>query len=327
MSTAITKDTLVEGVTVPDVMNAGASTELSTSVGTDMVVGGVALSPGSSLDHYIRTVNAIPALSAERERTLAITYRRDDNLEAARELVMSQLSFVVHIARGYKGYGLSLSDLIQEGNIGLMKAVKQFDPHRGVRFITFAVHWIRAEMYEFVIRNWRIVKIATTKAQRKLFFGLRKSRKRLGLMDRNELEEAARHFDVKVDDVALMDSRLNGADLSYDPMVSQDGDSGENTSVPAEFIASDEDDPAVMLEQADTHTHKTRALGKALSVLDKRSADIVRSRWLLAPDEQKSTLQDLAGRYGISVERVRQIEQVAMKKIRVSLEQALPALA
>lgn len=327
MSTAVTKDTLVEDVAVPDVMNAGASTELGASAGTDMVVGGVALSPGSGLDHYIRTVNAIPALSAERERTLAIAYRKDDNLEAARELVMSQLSFVVHIARGYKGYGLSLSDLIQEGNIGLMKAVKQFDPHRGVRFITFAVHWIRAEMYEFVIRNWRIVKIATTKAQRKLFFGLRKSRKRLGLMGRKELEEAARHFDVKVDDVAVMDSRLNGADLSYDPMVSQDSDSGENVSVPAEFIASDEDDPAVMLEQADTHTHKTRALAKALSVLDKRSADIVRSRWLLAPGEPKSTLQDLAGRYEISVERVRQIEQVAMKKIRVNLEQALPALA
>lgn len=298
-------------------------------VGTDMVLAGTALSSCGSLDAYIRAVNAIPALSAERERQLAIEYREHDDLEAARALVMSQLSYVVHVAHGYKGYGLSLADLIQEGNVGLMKAAKNFDPYRGVRFITFAAYWIRAEIYEFIVRNWRIVKIATTKAQRKLFFGLRKSRKRLGLMNSSELKAAAEHFDVDVGDVALMDARFNEGDCSFDAGPGEagaDADAEPTAPAPASFVASDAmDNPELKLVEEDTHDARRRAVGAALSALDERSADIVRSRWLRAEGEKKLTLQHLAERYGISVERVRQVERAAMDKIRTAL-QDVPAL-
>lgn len=306
--------------TNPDAFMGGADTSALTT-GTDLVLANNTLSSPGGLAGYIRAVNAIPRLSASHERDLAIAYREHNNLDAARQLVLSQLSYVVYLATKFRGYGLPESDLIQEGNIGLMKAVKHFDPYRGVRFITFAAHWIRAEIYEFVIRNWRIVKIATTQAQRKLFFGLRKSRQRLGVMNRRELEKAAIDFDVKVADVALMDGRLNNADVSFEPLnEANDSFDDSNTMAPAEFIAADEADPATVIAEKEKMSTRREGLCVALSHLDERSTEIVRSRWLVSAGEKKSTLQDLAKRFNISVERVRQVEQAALNKVRKALQ-------
>lgn len=269
---------------------------------------------------YSRMVNSIPRLSAEREHKLAIAYRDNNDIGAAREIVVSQLRSVLYVARGYNGYGLPVSDLIQEGNIGLMKAVKHFDPDRGVRFITFAMHWIRAEINEFVLRNWRIVKIATTKAQRKLFFGLRKSRKNIGRMNQAELEKTAKFFDVKVSDVEHMENRFSAADTSYDPAIGDDEDS--NMAQPVDYLCADDSDPAVLVERRCEVESKQKNVHAALSELNERSADILRSRWLCEEGE-KATLQELAKRYKISAERVRQVEQEAMAKIRCYLTDSI----
>ena len=296
--------------------------------GADLVPVAHSISLAQGLDGYIRAVNAIPALSAEREHDLAVAYYEENNLNAARELVLSQLSYVVYTAKKFQGYGLPISDLIQEGNIGLMKAVKHFDPYRKVRFITFAVHWIRAEIYEFVVRNWRIVKIATTKAQRKLFFGLRKSRNRLGVMSRREIEKTASELNVPVKDVALMDQRFNSADMSFDPMGTTEDNSSEDDhrpSVPAEYLSNDDADPATLVEREDTATARREALHKILSRLDERSATILRSRWLNSANNKKTTLQSLAQRFNISIERVRQIEKSAMTQVRDYLQECMLA--
>ena len=263
-----------------------------------------------SLDAYIGAVHRIPVLEASEERELARRYRTDDDLDAARTLVMSHLRFVVHVARGYSGYGLQLADLIQEGNIGLMKAVKRFDPDHGVRLVSFAVHWIRAEMHEFILRNWRIVKVATTKAQRKLFFNLRKSKKRLGWMNMDEVRAVAEDLGVPETTVLEMESRLSGRDVGFDAPVEG------NEDVPPAPVAYLEDhgaDPYLQVADADQEEHQLDTLQRALAKLDDRTRDIIRRRWLA---EDKATLQDLADEYGVSAERIRQLEANAMKKMR-----------
>tara|TARA_R110002124_G_scaffold138929_1_gene303027 strand:- start:309 stop:1184 length:876 start_codon:yes stop_codon:yes gene_type:complete len=268
-----------------------------------------------SLDSYIHSVSQIPVLEPEAEQAMARRLRDHEDLNAAQELVMSNLRFVVHIARGYMGYGLQLADLIQEGNIGLMKAVKRFDPDVGVRLISFAVHWIKAEIHEFVLKNWRIVKIATTKAQRKLFFNLRSAKKRLGWMNQAEVETIARDLNVKPEEVMQMEGRLGGADVSFS--VSQD-DEESSSYVPEDYLSAE--DPMIRrIEDADWHEQREESMRNAITELDDRSRDILMRRWL-SEEGEKAGLQELGDEYGVSAERIRQIESAAMKKIRKAIE-------
>ncbi len=268
-----------------------------------------------SLDSYIQEVNKIPVLTLEEEQDFARRFRDDEDLDAARMLVMSHLRFVVHVARGYSGYGLQLGDLVQEGNIGLMKAVKRFDPEQGVRLVSFAVHWIRAEIHEFVLRNWRIVKVATTKAQRKLFFNLRKNKKRLGWLNMDEVNRVAEDLNVKPEVVMEMESRLSGQDVGFD--LSGDDDDDRPYLAPAGFLENHADSPDVATEAADMEEHQHNLLFSGIGELDDRSKDIIQSRWLLDP---KMTLQELADKYGVSAERIRQLEAAAMKKLKAAFD-------
>jgi len=265
-----------------------------------------------SLDAYIGAVHRIPVLTAEDEQTLARKFRDQEDLDAARELVHSHLRFVVHVARGYNGYGLQLGDLIQEGNIGLMKAVKRFDPEQGVRLVSFAVHWIRAEMHEFILKNWRIVKVATTKAQRKLFFNLRKSKTRLGWMNAEEVRAVAKDLNVSEREVLEMESRLSGRDIGFDAPADEDDDHAPPS--PAAYLRAVEEDPSQSYEREDEEDSKLSLLREGLAGLDARSRDIIKRRWLDA--DSKITLQELADEYGVSAERIRQIEANALKKMR-----------
>lgn len=268
-----------------------------------------------SLDAYIQEVNKIPILTLEEEQDLARRYRDNDDLEAARRMVLAHLRFVVHVAKGYTGYGLPLGDLVQEGNIGLMKAVKRFNPDHGVRLVSFAVHWIRAEMHEFILRNWRIVKVATTKAQRKLFFNLRKSKKRLGWFSYDEVNAVAGDLGVKPEVVLEMESRLSGQDIGFDLPPNSDEDS--SYIAPAAYLESYAQDPEIELESEDWREHNDALLRESLKELDERSRDIINSRWL--QDDSKITLQELADKYGVSAERVRQLEANALRKMRATI--------
>ncbi len=264
----------------------------------------------ASLDSYIQEVNRVPVLTLDQEQSLARQFRDSEDIEAARHLVMAHLRFVVHVARGYAGYGLPLGDLIQEGNIGLMKAVKRFDPDQGVRLVSFAVHWIRAEIHEFILRNWRIVKVATTKAQRKLFFNLRKSKKRLGWLNQAEVNAVAEDLNVKPEVVMEMESRLSGQDVGFD--LRPDDEESPFMS-PAAFLENQSGSPEQVTEGADWESHHHNLLFEGIDELDDRSRDIIQSRWLREP---KATLQDLADDYGISAERIRQLESAALKKLK-----------
>ena len=276
--------------------------------------------PFDSLEGYVQAVSQIPMLSAEEAQELAQQLQSHNDLAATQQLVMSHLRFVAHIARGYMGYGLPLGDLIQEGNIGLMKAVKRFDPNYGVRLVSFAVHWIRAEIHEFILRNWRIVKIATTKAQRKLFFKLRGAKKRLGWLNHDEVNTVARELGVTPDNVLEMESRLSGHDVSFDPGLDADSDEEPDSYAPSAYLRDEQADPAQALERDDWEAQTTSQLGAALAQLDPRSRAIVQRRWL---SDDKPTLHDLAAEYQVSAERIRQLETNAMKKLRA----ALPTLA
>ena len=278
------------------------------------------LSPGHDLNGYIQAVNSIAVLTADEERELAFRLHEHSDLEAARRLVMSHLRFVVHIARSYSGYGLPQADLIQEGNVGLMKAVKRFDPNQGVRLVSFAVHWIKAEIHEFVLRNWRIVKIATTKAQRKLFFNLRSAKKRLAWLNNDEVDAIAKDLDVKPEVVRDMEGRLSAFDAGFDASPSDDEE--QVYQAPVHYLEDSRYDPAVQLEDSDWEEDSTRRLQDALASLDERSRHILQSRWLA---EQKATLHELADVYGVSAERIRQLEKNAMKKIRQQLGEAVAA--
>lgn len=273
------------------------------------------LSPGRDLDGYVRTVNSFPILSAEDEKELAERLYYHNDVEAARQMVLHHLRFVVHLARSYSGYGLPQGDLIQEGNIGLMKAVKRFNPEVGVRLVSFAVHWIKAEMHEFILRNWRIVKIATTKAQRKLFFNLRSNKKRLGWLTQDEAQAMAADLGVEPETVTQMEGRLAAQDMAFDGFVDEDNDTWIST--PAQFLSAEGADPAQLVAEEDWRETSTQALSKSLAHLDERSRDIVRSRWL---SDEKSTLTELAEKYGVSAERIRQLEKNAMKKLKGMLE-------
>ena len=275
----------------------------------DLILAG----PLGSLDAYIQAVGSVPSLTQEEERDLATRLREEGDLDAARQLVLAHLRFVVHIASGYQGYGLPMADLIQEGNVGLMKAVKRFDPTVGVRLVTFAVHWIRAEIHEFILRNWRLVKVATTKAQRKLFFNLRKLKKRLGWMSPDEQEAVATYLGVKPEEVAEMEMRLAGQDIAFDPPESA---GEEHTYSPSQYLPGSDPDPAAELEEADAMERASEQLAEALTGLDERSRDIIASRRLV---EKKATLHELAGRYGVSAERIRQIENQALKQLRSAI--------
>ena len=272
--------------------------------------------PISSLDAYIQSVNSIPMLSVEKEQELARELRQHNDLDAARQLVMSHLRFVVHVARSYTGYGLPLGDLIQEGNVGLMKAVKRFDPEQNVRLVSFAVHWIKAEIHEYVLRNWRIVKVATTKAQRKLFFNLRSAKKRLGWMNNQEVEALAQDLGVSTAVVREMASRLRGRDVSFDPAPESDSSEERDYYSPAAYLEDAGADPALVLEREDWEEDASQRLLIALDELDERSRDILQRRWL---NEDKPTLHQLAEEYGVSAERIRQIESSAIKKLQANM--------
>ena len=263
-----------------------------------------------SLDAYISAVNRVPVLTVEDEQALARKFRDEEDLDAAKALVVSHLRFVVHVARGYQGYGLGMGDLIQEGNIGLMKAVKRFDPDQGVRLVSFAVHWVRAEMHEFILRNWRIVKVATTKAQRKLFFNLRKSKKRLGWMNDAEVTAVAKDLNVSKREVLEMESRLSGRDIGFD---APDEDNDNAPPSPVAYLRDASDDPAMAYERESHEDDQLELLRDGLAELDLRSRDILKRRFL---GEPKATLQELADEYGVSAERIRQIEATALKKMR-----------
>jgi RNA polymerase sigma-32 factor len=269
------------------------------------------LGPIGSFDAYVDAVSRIPVLSREDETELATRYRRDDDLDAARQLVLSHLRFVVHIARGYHGYGLPLGDLVQEGNVGLMKAVKRFDPAVGVRLVSFAVHWIRAEIHEYVLRNWRLVKIATTKAQRKLFFNLRKYKRSLGWLSAEETQAVARDLGVTTQEVTEMERRLASRDVSYDP--APDADDEDESYSPSAYLPAPDADPAVAVERAEWDDDVTDKVAHAMAQLDARSQAVLRARWMT---DQKATLHELADEYGVSAERIRQIEANAIKKLR-----------
>ncbi|MDQ1342814.1 MAG: polymerase sigma-32 factor [Pseudomonadota bacterium] len=267
--------------------------------------------PIGSFDAYVDAVSRIPVLSREDETDLATRFHRDNDLDAARQLVLSHLRFVVHIARGYNGYGLPLGDLVQEGNVGLMKAVKRFDPAVGVRLVSFAVHWIRAEIHEYVLRNWRLVKIATTKAQRKLFFNLRKYKRSLGWLTADETLAVARDLGVSAAEVTEMERRLASRDLSYDP--APDADEEDETYSPSAYLPAPDADPAIAVERAEWDDDVTDKVAHAMSQLDARSQAVLRARWMT---DQKATLHELADEYGVSAERIRQIEANAIKKLR-----------
>ena len=264
-----------------------------------------------TFDAYLGVVRQMPQLTVEQERELALRFRDEGDLEAARQLVMTNLRFVVHVARGYSGYGLSMPDIIQEGNVGLMKAVKRFDPNMGVRLVSFAVHWIKAEIHEYVIKNWGIVKIATTKAQRKLFFNLRKMKKDLNWLSHDDAQAIAADLNVNLSDVYEMEKRLSSHDMSFD--MSNDDSDDENYAAPVNYLQQYHADPAELLEASDWEGREHELLTEAMKSLDERSLDILASRWLV---EKKLTLQDLAAKYNVSAERIRQLEQNAMKKIR-----------
>ncbi|EGR4363124.1 RNA polymerase sigma factor RpoH [Vibrio cholerae] len=273
----------------------------------------MALVSQDSLDSYIRSVNGYPMLSADEERELAERLHYKGDIDAAKGLILSHLRFVVHVARGYSGYGLPMADLVQEGNIGLMKAVKRFNPEMGVRLVSFAVHWIKAEIHEYVLRNWRIVKIATTKAQRKLFFNLRKSKKRLGWFNNGEVETVARELGVEPAEVREMESRLAAQDSAFE-MSAEDDENGMAYTAPVLYLEDKHSDLADNLEAENWEAHTTQRLSMALASLDERSQHIVRARWL--DDDNKTTLQDLAEMYGVSAERIRQLEKNAMRKLK-----------
>jgi RNA polymerase sigma-32 factor len=279
---------------------------MSHAVTTTMALPSVA-----SLDSYIQGVNRIPLLSREEETAYATRYQDKQDLDAASALVLSHLRLVVAIARGYLGYGLPYGDLIQEGNVGLMKAVKRYDPSRGVRLVSFAVHWIRAEIHEFVLRNWRILKVATTKAQRKLFFNLRSMKSGFGSLDGEEIERMAQHLDVRPEDVVEMETRMGGHDIALDPLADVD----EDNFAPISYLTDADDEPGRILEHEEGVRTKSEGLANALSTLDARSRRIIEARWL--GEDDNATLHDLAAEFGISAERVRQVEAQAMKKIRL----------
>lgn len=270
-----------------------------------------------SLEAYISSVNSIPMLSAEEEKSLAERLQQNGDLQAARQLIMSHLRFVVHVARSYQGYGLPQADLIQEGNIGLMKAVKRFDPTLGVRLVSFAVHWIKAEIHEYVLRNWRIVKVATTKAQRKLFFNLRKAKKRLGWFTHDEVNTVARELGVSSSEVLEMESRMSAHDAAFDAGV-DDNDDNETVFAPSQYLEDKSSDVAATVEAEDWEAQANRRLSHALASLDERSQAIIRARWL--DDGNKATLHDLAETFQVSAERIRQLEANAMKKLRSAMQ-------
>jgi len=267
-------------------------------------------SAAGSIDSYIQAVNRVPLLTQEQETELARRFRQQDDLEAARQLVLSHLRVVVAIARGYMGYGLPHADLIQEGNVGLMKAVKRFDPERGVRLVSFAVHWIRAEIHEFILRNWRIVKIATTKAQRKLFFNLRSLKQGLGTLGHDEVDAMARQLGVKNTEVVEMETRLGGHDISLEPLSEDD----EDAYAPIAYLGDASAEPSRLLEDEQSLKLRSEGLEAALESLDPRSRHIIEARWLREKDG--ATLHELAAEYGVSAERIRQIEQKAMQKMK-----------
>ncbi|HEX7813332.1 MAG TPA: RNA polymerase sigma factor RpoH [Burkholderiales bacterium] len=270
-----------------------------------------------SLDTYIQAVNRFPLLTQEQETEYARRLRDQDDVDAARQLVVSHLRVVVAIARGYLGYGLPHADLIQEGNVGLMKAVKRFDPERGVRLVSFAIHWIRAEIHEFILRNWRLVKVATTKAQRKLFFNLRSLKKSHVAMSPAEVNAVARELNVKPEDVVEMETRLGGQDVALEPLSEEE----EESFAPIAYLTNAEDEPGLILQHQQTERNKSEGLTRALETLDARSRRIIEARWLREDDT--ATLHDLAGEFGVSAERIRQIENQAMKKMRGLMAPAL----
>lgn len=274
----------------------------------------LAIAPLGNLDAYIRTANAWPMLTAEEEKALAERLHYQGDLEAAKTLILSHLRFVVHVARNYSGYGLPQADLIQEGNIGLMKAVRRFNPEVGVRLVSFAVHWIKAEIHEYVLRNWRILKVATTKAQRKLFFNLRKTKQRLGWFNQDEVEMVARELGVSSKDVREMESRMAAQDMTFDPTPDDEG----RSMVPMLYLQDKFSDFANGIEEDNWEDHAADKLSDAMQGLDERSQHIIRTRWL--DDDNKTTLQELADQYGVSAERVRQLEKNAMKKLRLAIE-------
>jgi len=269
--------------------------------------------PQGNIESYVTAIHSVPVLSPEAERELAVRYKDEGDLSAVRELILSHLRFVVHIARSYGGYGLPQADLIQEGNVGLMKAVKRFDPEVGVRLISFAVHWIKAEIHEYVLKNWRIVKVATTKAQRKLFFNLRSAKKELNWLNNDEVRAVADDLGVPEIEVRRMESRLNSRDTAFD--LPNDADD-ESTFAPAAYLETDNSDPADTLEQEDWQDHHQQKLMNAMKTLDQRSQEILAARWL---SDNKATLQQLADQYQVSAERIRQLESNAMKKLKASM--------
>jgi RNA polymerase sigma-32 factor len=285
------------------------STALTLSWDTQLTV------PGQSIESYARIVKSIPILSAEEEYELAERLQKQGDLEAARILVMSHLRFVMHIVYGYRGYGLPLADLIQEGNVGLMKAVKRFDPQVGVRLVTFAIHWIRAQIHEYILRNWRIVKVVTTKAQRKLFFGLRSAKKHLGWLTQQEAEDIAKDLGVATKDVFEMEKRLTVQDTAFDAPTDSEED---DILSPSAYLEDHRYDPANMVEQTEWETHGHEKLHHAINKLDDRSRDILQKRWL-CEDDEKATLHQLAAHYQVSAERIRQIEESALKKLKKNM--------
>lgn len=271
-----------------------------------------------SIEAYMQSAYSIPMLSAEDEYKLASRLHNDNDLNAAQDLIMSHLRFVIHIAKGYSGYGLPQADLIQEGNVGLMKAVKRFNPEVGVRLVSFAVHWIKAEIHEFVLKNWRIVKIATTKAQRKLFFNLRKNKKRLGWFNQGEVETVANTLGVSSKDVLEMESRMSNADQAFDITDSDDDSTSMGSFSPAQFLEDKSSDLSSEVENSNWDDHVNNQLLNAITALDERSQDIIRARWLT---DDKATLQDLADKYQISAERVRQLEKNALNKLKLGINE------
>lgn len=284
------------------------STALTLNFNTQLVIS------DHGLDSYIYAVKSIPILTAQEERELAERFYKEGNLEAARQLVMSHLRFVLYVANSYRGYGLPLADLVQEGNIGLMKAVKRFNPTLGVRLVSFAVHWIRAEIHEYILRNWRIVKVVTTKAQRKLFFNLRSMKKRLGWMSHQEVGEIAKDLGVSSKDVLEMEKRLSMQDVAFDAPV--DSDEEDDIFAPVSYLEDHRYDPAMVIERNEWEEQGHGQLQRALAKLDKRSQDILQKRWL---NEEKATLQELAEQYQVSAERIRQIENNAINKLKKNI--------
>src|ERR1700741_2325035 len=303
-------------------MPSQAKGEFMTSTGRGARPGDLPLAgPLGSLDAYLERVSRIPVLSREEERALAERFRSQGDLDAARQLVLSHLRFVVHIARGYSGYGLPVGDLIQEGNVGLMKAVKRFDPSLNVRLVSFAVHWIRAEIHEYVLKNWRLVKIATTKAQRKLFFNLRRLKKNLSWLSAEETAAVARDLGVTEAEVSEMEKRLAARDLSFDPTPESED---EETYSPASYLPAADADPAESVENAEWESDSSDRLQTAVARLDDRSRDILQKRWMA---DDKATLHELADKYGVSAERIRQIESNALGKLRGMMAAAYSLIA